>query len=154
MEVPSRRLDYNGHVTEESYLQLSGLALGKLFSYIGHDADYRAKSGSYYTVETHMCHLGELHAGDRAEVFTQVLGVDDKRLHLFYVIRREGDENPAATIEQMLIHVDATSKHGGPVKGNVRHRLFELARLHAQLPRPERAGSSIHMPLSSSSSPK
>ncbi|MDF0498877.1 3-hydroxyacyl-CoA dehydrogenase NAD-binding domain-containing protein [Bradyrhizobium yuanmingense] len=146
LEVSPRWLDYNGHVTEKSYLQLSGFALGKLFRHIGHDADYRAKSGSYYTVETHMCHLGELRAGDRAEVLTQVLGVDDKRLHLFYVIRREGDEKPAATVEQMLIHVDAVTKRGGPVKGHVRERLLDLARRHAQLPRPARAGSSIRMP--------
>ncbi|MDF0498872.1 thioesterase family protein [Bradyrhizobium yuanmingense] len=113
LEFSARWLDYSGHVTERSYLQLPGFSLGKLIKHIDHDADCRAKSGSHYTVETHMCDLGELHAGDRVEVLTQVLGVDDKRLHLFYLIRREGQEKPAATVEQMLIQVDAKSKRGG-----------------------------------------
>src|SRR5206468_12953632 len=107
---------------------------------IGHGAEGRSTGGSYFTVETHLRHLRELYAGDRVEVLTQVLGADEKRLHLFHVITREGDEGPVATGEQMLIHVDAGTRRSAPVHGNVRERLLELARRHAGLPRPEGAG--------------
>lgn len=148
LAIPSDWIDVNGHVAESCYLQLCSDATGALARYIGIDAAYRSSSGAYYTLETHLYHLGELHAGDRIQVSTQVLGIDDKRLHLFHVITRDGGERPVASGEQMLIHVDAVTKRSGPVKGDVRERLRGLARAHAELPRPERASASIRLPPS------
>lgn len=145
-EIPSNWTDGNGHAAESTYLQLCSDATGTVGRYIRENGTDLENRGTYYTVETHLSHLGELHAGDRVEVFTQVLGADDKRLHLFHVIKREGCDKPAATGEQMLIHVDAKSRRSAPVRGHMRERLLELARLHAKLPRPERAGASIGMP--------
>lgn len=144
-QIPSDWIDYNDHLTESRYLQLCGIATDNLLSYVGIDAEYRSKFGSYYTLETHLSHLGELYAGERVQVLTQVLGADDKRLHLFHVLTREGNEKSAATGEQMLIHVKAGSGRGGPAQGSVRARMLELARMHAELPRPDRAGASIRL---------
>src|SRR5579859_3270520 len=73
-EVEPEWIDYNGHVTESRYLELFALATDQLLLHIGLDDDYRAATGSYYTVETHICHLRELFAGDRVHVTTQLLG--------------------------------------------------------------------------------
>ncbi|MDA9535760.1 hypothetical protein ACM41_05620 [Bradyrhizobium sp. CCBAU 21362] len=143
LQMPSDWVDYNGHITENRYLQLCGMATDNLLRHIGIDGEYRAKYGSYYTVETHISHLQELFAGDRVQVLTQIVHADDKRLHLFHVLRREGDEKPAATGEQMLIHVNGSSGTSAPVHGNVRERLLDLAGVHAKLPRPDRVGASI-----------
>lgn len=148
LEVPPDWIDGNKHVAESRYLQLCSDATGGLTRYIGIKGEYRSRSGAYYTVETHLSHLGELHVGDRIQLSTQILGVDDKRLHLFHVIMRDGDARPVATGEQMLIHVDVATRRSAPVKGHVRERLLELARVHAQLPRPERASASIRLPRS------
>ncbi|MCC8939222.1 hypothetical protein H8A99_22785 [Bradyrhizobium sp. Arg68] len=78
-------------------------------------------------------------------MLTQTLGADDRRLHLFHVLTREGDKVPAATGEQMLIHLSAGDGRSGPVQGNVRTRVLELARLHAEFPLPERASASIRL---------
>ncbi|MGY4319292.1 thioesterase family protein [Bradyrhizobium sp. JR3.5] len=145
LEMSSDWLDYNGHVTENRYLQLCSVATDNLLRYIGVEGEYLSTTGSYYTVETHLFHLGELHAGDRVQVLTQLLGADEKRLHVFHVIARERGNGPAATGEQMLIHVGAGGGRSAPVQGKVRERLLELARLHTELPRPERAGASIRL---------
>lgn len=144
-EIPSSWIDGNGHAAESTYLQLCSDATSTVGRYIRANGENLERTGTYYTVETHLSHLGELHAGDRVEVFTQVLGADDKRLHLFHVIKREGNDKPAAMGEQMLIHVDAKSRRSAPVQGQMRERLLDLARLHASLPRPDRAGASIRM---------
>lgn len=143
VEMPSHWSDYSGHVKQSHYLQLINTATDALLHSIGIDGEYRSNDGNYYTAETHLTHLRELHAGDRVQVFTQVLGADDKRLHLYHLITREGDERPAATGEQMLIHVDLTNRRSAPAKHRVREHLLELVRLHAKLPRPERAGAGI-----------
>jgi carnitine 3-dehydrogenase len=142
-EIPADWLDYNGHVTESRYLQIFGDATDALLRYIGVDATYLDDGGSYYTVETHISHLGQLFAGDRVEVMTQVLGWDDKRLHLFHTLLRAGQDQPVALAEHMLVHVDAAAGRASPVRDYVRERIAALADAHARLPRPTRAGRRI-----------
>jgi carnitine 3-dehydrogenase len=138
--VPADWVDYNGHVHESRYLQLFGDATDALLRSLGVDEAYLAR-GTYMTAETHLSHLGQLHAGDEVSVTTQVLAADEKRLHLFHTIVQDGV--PAATAEQMLLHVDAASGRVGPAGEEVRERVALLAAEHAALPRPERAGRRI-----------
>jgi carnitine 3-dehydrogenase len=142
-EIPADWLDYNGHVTESRYLELLGESTDALLRYIGVDAAYLGSDGSYYTVESHISHLGQLYVGDRVQAATQVLGFDDKRLHLFHVITRIGEDAPVATGEHMLVHVDAVAGRASPVRDGVRERVQALAAAHAGLPRPGRAGRRI-----------
>jgi carnitine 3-dehydrogenase / betainyl-CoA thioesterase len=74
-------------------------------------------------------------------VTTQVLDADGKRLHVFHEMRRDGDV--VATAEQMLLHVDTEAGRTVEASGEVAARVQELARAHAGLPRPERAGRAI-----------
>jgi carnitine 3-dehydrogenase len=141
--VPPEWVDYNGHVHESRYLQLFADATDALLGAVGVDAGYLADGGSYFTAETHLSHLRPLEAGDRVHVTTQVLESDDKRLHLFHVLLREGESDPVATAEQMLLHVDTASGRAAPSREPVRERVADLTRRHAGLPRPERAGRSI-----------
>jgi len=145
-EIPPDWLDYNGHVTESRYLQIFGDASDALFPLIGVDDDYRATGSSFYTVETHISHLRELFAGDRVHVTTQILGADEKRLHIFHVLLRDGEDAPAATAEQMLLHVDSRAGRAAPATDRVRARIASLLEAHSRLPRPERAGRRIKSP--------
>jgi carnitine 3-dehydrogenase len=137
-------VDYNGHATESSYLLMTSHAADELLSTIGIDADYLRDGGSYYTVETHICHLGEAKAGDRLQVTTQVLGADDKRIHIFVRILR-GD-TLLATTEQMLLHVDTKEGRAAPAHPDVLARVQQLVEAHSSLPWPERAGRRIGLP--------
>jgi carnitine 3-dehydrogenase len=142
-EVPPDWIDYNGHVHESRYLELFADATDGLLRLIGVDGAY-LEQGSYYTVESHLSHLSQLLAGDRVQVTTQLLGWDDKRLHVFHRLLREGDRDPVALAEQMLVHVDTAAGRAAPVgDGGVRDRIAELSHAHARLPRPERAGRAI-----------
>jgi len=141
--VPADWVDYNGHVHESRYLQLFADASDALLGAIGVDADYLESGGSYFTVETHLSHLRQLVAGDRVHVTTQVLGADEKRLHVFHVLLRDGEAEPVATAEQMLLHVDTRSGRAAPARDGVRDRVARLREAHAALRRPERAGRAI-----------
>jgi carnitine 3-dehydrogenase len=141
--VPAEWIDYNGHVHESRYLQVFGDATDALLGHLGLDADYLADGGSYFPFETHISHLRQLVAGDRVRVTTQVLGSDEKRLHVFHVLLREGEPDPVATGEHMLLHVDARSGRTAPVNGRVRENVERLRAAHACLPRPDRAGRAI-----------
>jgi carnitine 3-dehydrogenase len=142
-QVPADWVDYNGHVHESRYLQLFADANDALLAEVGVDSAYLAGGGSYFTVETHLSHLRQLEAGDRVHVTTQILDSDEKRLHVFHVLLREGEEGPIATAEQMLLHVDTASGRAAPTREPARSRVAELTQQHGSLPRPERAGRSI-----------
>ena len=137
--VPASWVDYNGHVHESRYLEAFGDATDALLASLGVDPAV----GSYVTAETHLTHLLPLHAGDSFTVDTQVLDGDEKRLHLFHVLRREQDQEPAATAEQMLLHVDATTGRVATASEDVRERVELLRDAHASRPRPDRAGRAI-----------
>jgi carnitine 3-dehydrogenase len=141
--VPGDWIDYNGHVNDSRYLQAFGEATDALLRGIGVDAAYVAAGASYYTVETHLSHLGAAFAGDHLTVSTRVVGVDAKRLHLFHVLERTGDANPLATAEQMLLHVDAEAQRATPAPPEIADRATRVAHAHASLPRPERLGHGI-----------
>jgi carnitine 3-dehydrogenase len=134
-------IDYNGHMTEHRYLQVFGDATDALLRLIGAGLDYVRGGSSYYTVETHIRHLGEARPGERLEVATQVIASDEKRIHLFHTMRR--DEAVLATAEQMLLHVDVASGRAVPAARAVLDRLGPITDAHAALARPEGAGRHI-----------
>jgi carnitine 3-dehydrogenase len=141
--VPADWIDYNGHVNDSRFLLAFGEATDALLRAIGVDDAYVAAGGSYYTVETHLSHLGAAFAGDRLEVATQVLGADDKRMQLFHVLTRAGEDAPLATAEQMLLHVDVGAQRAAVAPPEIADRVARLAAAHAALPRPDAAGASI-----------
>ncbi len=84
-------IDYNGHMTESRYLEVLADATDAFLREIGIVGPYIDSGRSYYTVESHIRHLGEARGGDRLRVATRLLGFDAKRLHLFHELLRVGD---------------------------------------------------------------
>lgn len=136
-------IDYNGHMTEYRYLQLLADTTDAFLARIGVDGDYVAAGHSYFTVESHLRHTGEAHAGDRLYVTTRLLGHDAKRLHLFHELHRSDDETLVATGEHMLVHVDAAAGRSAPAGANVLAELGRIAERQHDLPVPEAAGRRI-----------
>jgi carnitine 3-dehydrogenase len=134
-------IDYNGHATESAYLRMASDATDALLAALGVDRDYVASGGSYYTAETHLRHLHESRAGDKITVATQLIGADEKRLHLFHQITRDGEV--LATAEQMLLHVDTTRGRVSPAPPDVIAQLQAMASTHSSLPTPDGLGRRI-----------
>jgi carnitine 3-dehydrogenase len=139
-------IDYNGHASESTYLRLAGQATDALLARVGIDAGYLRDGGSYYTVETHLRHLGQAVDGELLRVTTQVLGADEKRLHVCHRVLRAADDEVLATAEHMLLHVDATSGRAGPAAPHVLSAVRRLADEHSGLPAPDGMGRRIEMP--------
>ncbi len=141
MQVLPGWIDYNGHMTESRYLFAASEVCDAFLRLIGADMDYVAGGHSYYTAETHIMHLGEAKLGDRLAGTLQVLHADEKRLHIFIRILR--GEEPVATVEQMLLHVDMKAGRTCTAAAEVLDRLMPIARAHEALPRPGAAGRAV-----------
>jgi carnitine 3-dehydrogenase len=148
VQVPAEWVDYNGHVHESRYVQMFGDATDAFVRYVGMDAAYLARVGSFFTAETHLGFMAQTRAEDVVEVATQVLKSDEKRLHLYHVLIRPSDGTVLAEAEQLCLHVDKKSGRVAPAEGAVLSRIAHIATAHSHLPRPERAGRRIGDPRS------
>lgn len=139
--IPLDWTDYNGHMNEARYLQAFGDATDRFMEMIGCDGAYIATGGSYFTAETHIRHIDEVHAGARIEICTQVLLGEGKKMHLWHEMF-EG-ERLLASGEHMLIHVDLQSRRPSAPSAAIEASLTRIAAGHAALARPDAAGSSV-----------
>ncbi len=133
-------VDYNGHMTESAYLTAFGWASDALFRYVGIDEDYRAAGHSFYTVETHIHYRREASVHQELFFTTQVLGVDEKRLHIFHTMLDEEGRRLSST-EQMLLHVDTERGAVKPLLPGPARALAAVAEAHRVLPTPPEVGS-------------
>ena len=141
MQVLPGWIDYNGHMTESRYLFAASETTDPFLRLIGADLDYVKGGHSYYTAETHIMHLGEARLGDQLTGTLQVLGADEKRLHIFITLLC-GD-HAVATVEQMCLHVDMATGKTCAAAPEVLARLMPIAQAHAGLPRPAAVGRFI-----------
>jgi carnitine 3-dehydrogenase len=144
--VDSAWIDYNGHMTEWAYLKVFGDTTDVLLAAIGAGPDYVAGGYSFYTVESHLRHLGQARLGEAIRTTTRVLGADARRLHIFHTMTG-ADGTVIATAEHMLVHVDAAAERSAPMSADVLAAVTELARAHAAHERPAAAGRSIGLPM-------
>ncbi len=145
--VDAAWIDYNGHMTEWAYLKVFGDTTDVFLAKIGAGPDYVATGHSFYTVESHLRHVGQARLGEALRVTTQVLGCDTKRLHIAHSITGAAGK-VIATAEHMLVHVDSSAERSAPMAPAVAKAVAVFMQAHANLPRPEFAGRSIGMPQS------
>jgi len=140
--IPQDWVDYNGHMNEAEYLQVFSNGTDHFMEIIGCDADYIASGGSYFTVETHIRHLDEVHAGARIYVETQVVSAAGKKMHLFNSLYHE-DGRLLATGEHMLLHVSLETRRATLPSEKISTVLNQIASLHSGLVLPDGLGRSI-----------
>lgn len=143
--VDSSWVDYNGHMTEARYGDVFGYATDAFLRYVGLDAEYLAGGHSMYTVETHIRYLREVAAFEPLSVATQVLGADEKRLHLLHVLEHGESRGTLATGEHLLLHVDTAEGRTSPMREPVARGIAEAAIAHAGLPQPDGVGRAVAM---------
>ena len=131
-EVLPEWIDWNGHLNLAYYVVLFDRATDLLFDELGLGLDYRRdEEKATFVVETHNLYERELLVGERVRIATQILGSDDKRLHLGHEMFRLRDGERSATQELMFLHIDLQARRvaSDPV------RVFECLRVG---PRPFR----------------
>ena len=145
-EVLREWIDANNHMNLAYYTVLFDYATDALFDAIGIGRQYKDSTNhGTFVVETHNLYERELLLGDRVRIATQILGIDDKRLHLGHEMFMLAAGQRAATQELMYLHIDLAARRVVPFPPAVRDRVAAAASAHANLPRPSWAGRHIAM---------
>lgn len=140
--IPSGWTDYNGHTNDSRYGQLASEAGDNFLRSIGLDEQYLANIGTFFTVESHTRFLDQTHAGDEVRVELRVLSCDAKRIHVWTEIVRE-DGVVAATVEYLLLHIDAQSQRSAPMGDDMFTTLSRISASHTKLETPAGVGRRV-----------
>ena len=135
-------IDYNGHMTEYRYGHVFSDATDAVLTAGGMDKNYLDKGYSFYTVETHIRHLGEMALGDEYTTTSQIILWDGKKLHLIHEMKNK-DGDIVATGEHMLLHVDQNKGASALAQAPVSDGLAKLAKAHEGLAIPDYSGRSV-----------
>lgn len=139
-------IDYNGHMNVANYLEVFDHATDDFLDYIGLDRSYRAQRGATtFAVECHVTYQREITKGEPLRIATQLLGFDEKRIHLFQMMSHADQDFLAATCEWLSLHVDANKRQVAPMAPEILARLAEIGTAHQSLPRPPEVGRVIRM---------
>ena len=146
-EVLPEWIDANDHMNLAYYTVLFDYATDALFDAIGIGRQYKDSTNhGTFVVETHNHYERELLLGDRVRIATQILGSDDKRLHLGHEMFMIKNGRRAAMQELMYLHIDLTARRVVPFPEPVRERVAAAAAAHARLARPDWIGRRIALP--------
>ena len=147
MAIEPDWVDYNGHLNMAYYNVLFDRACDDFLASAGLGPAYIAARGlSYMTAEIHVCYLREVFLATPLRVRARILGLDDKRLHLFSELIHADEGWVSATSEQMNLHIDMTTRRVAPWPADIRAALADLWAPTRDLPQPARAGRAVAMP--------
>lgn len=142
--IPDTWIDYNGHMNVAYYVLAFDETTDVMLDALGMDSAYRADTGcSVFVLETHVNYFQELMLGERVRCSTQILDADSKRIHYFHRMFRGDEEEPVATTELLLIHMDMTARHSRPFPEHIQCTIDELLATHGKFPRPLQVGRTI-----------
>jgi acyl-CoA thioester hydrolase len=139
-------LDYNGHMNVAYFVLVFDHGTDAFYPLIGLGKPYRQRTGkSTFAVESHITYQRELSVNEEVKVTTQLLGFDEKRIHYFHAMWHAETNVQMATLEQLALHVDLTTRKVEVMPAESQRLLHELWESHKGLPRPNEVGSVMSM---------
>lgn len=144
-------IDYNGHMNVGYYNVAFDKATDGLFDHLDMGVDYvKRENKSFFTLQTNVHYIGEVHEGANLRYTVQLLGFDRKRVHAYFEMFNADEGFLSATSEQMCAHVDLGTRRTAAMPDDLFARLENLGTAHKVLPWPDRAGQGMAMRRKSS----
>ncbi len=104
-------IDMNGHMNVAYYVLVFDLASDVFLQNFGLGESYiKEENASVFIVEMNVSYFQELHVDAPLLFKTQLLGVDEKKLHVFHYMYHATEGYLAATNEILFIHVDLKTR--------------------------------------------
>ncbi|SDR53848.1 acyl-CoA thioester hydrolase [Paraburkholderia fungorum] len=144
--VESDWIDAYGHMNAACYVAVFDRLGFELLQECGVGLDYTEASGSgIYTVELHTSYHREVLKGDPLRLQLRLLECDEKRLIVLFELFQTRDRYLAATMEQLSIHVDLSTRRVTPFPEPVRGNLERLICEHRNAPEVAKYAKRLNM---------
>lgn len=142
-QVDSAWIDYNGHMTEWQYYRVLADAGENFLRMLGFTEEYRLRGYSFFSVQGFMRNLKECRSGTPLKVYSEMIGYDSVRLHIYQYVVDASRDLTIATGEHMMLHVDTNLRHRTPVGDYMSGCLETALRKWAPEKRPKGLGAAI-----------
>ena len=144
--VKSEWVDEYDHMNLAYYVLVCDEATYEFWNLINDYKPLVERGGmEYAVVETHVNYIREVRLDDPLIVKTQLLGYDEKRLHIFHTLLHAEDNFVSATNEVMALGFNLNLRGIQPFADSVQENISQLFAKHELLPRPSNAGRSIRL---------
>lgn len=142
--IEKQWIDYNGHFNMAYYNVLFDRDSDVALTSLGLGPGYVKRTGnSYFTLESHVSYLRELHMEDKVIIDLQVLDFDAKRLHYVQSMRHAVKGWIASVSECIVIHVNLVAKKSSVMPPDVLAMVQQAHEAHKALPIPSQVGHKI-----------
>ena len=138
-EVKAEWIDSNQHMAVPYYHVIMNEAAWHAAECWDFGVDYRMRTQrTSFIVEMHLYYHRELMLGDPVSATVRIVGIDDKRMHMYYEVWNERDNYLAATGEGLGISVDMTTRRVMPFEAELQQRLNNAFEAHRRIdPQPQ-----------------
>lgn len=145
-EVLPEWIDVNDHMNVAYYILAFDQGVDALWEQFGITEEYMDSArGSTFAVESHVTYQNELLEGDSYIVTSQILGLDEKRIHQFMRLYKAKNNSLAATAEWMNLHVNLDSRRVCPWPARILGQMRRFAEAQSDQNWPELAGRQIRI---------
>lgn len=137
LRVDADWIDGYGHMNATHYVGVFDHTGFELLRAFGVGMDYTAATRcGLYTVNIHVAYRREVLLGDPLLLRVRVVDSDEKRLLCLMELWQTRDNYLAATMEQLSVHVDLTTRRARPFPADLADRLAQVAHDHKAEPLP------------------
>lgn len=142
-KVKQEWVDYNHHMNDAEYARVFSMALDAWMVQLGMDQAFiQTEQYTIFTLETHICYLKEAHLDEPLTLHLQLLDHDEKRLHVFLVMKNANGDR-VATSEQMLMGIDTAVGRPDAFPAVIATEIASLAKDQAAMETPKEVGRTI-----------
>ena len=134
-------IDINGHMNVAYYLLAFDRGVDALWTRVGITDEYVAeRRRSTFAVEAHVTYQRELHEGDPYRVTSQILAIDEKRVHQFQRLYHADEGFLAATGEWLTLHVNLETRRVCRWPDDILKTFTDVAKLQSDEAIPQEVG--------------
>ena len=136
--IPGDYLDKMGHMNVQYYMAVFDKATWCMFANYGMDEKYFSTTeNGVFALKQFIQYLAEVRQGETVAVYTRMLGLTDKRIHLMHFMVNQDTRGLAAVIESLITHANLKVRKATPLPSEIaarfRSRLNNDRSLRSQL---------------------
>ena len=137
-------IDYNGHMNVAYYVLAFDYATDAFMHHIGLSREYKESVNSTtFALDMNVSYKREVLEGDPLRFTTQLIDVDEKRLHFFHQMFHATEGYLSATNEVLSVHVDLDTRRIAPMPDALGQRVGAVWDQHRVLPKPDAVGRTM-----------
>ena len=113
-------MDRMGHMNVRYYMAVFDTATWRMFEDYGlDDAYFGATENGVFALKQFIQYLAEVRPGETVAVYTRMLGLTNKRIHLMHFMANQDTNGLAAIIESLITHANLKVRKAAPLPSEI-----------------------------------